>query len=697
MKTPPFLLGATLLFWGWHSGFLIAGAVMAVVLEAPRFIKARLDLSDEDFSRIWIFCTVALLTATVYAFTANEGPTAFGSLFHEQNLSAQNRAGASTARTAIAVIRWFPMAFFLFVAAQVYSTREGIPLQMISLILRRRWKKAALLGQPVPPARSVNVAYPYFAGCMFAASAHSGGNTSFFVGLCALLMWALWSLRSPRFGLAAWAGALTLAVALGYLGQLGITQLQHLVENFNPQLFSGDSRGGFDPKQSRTRIGQIGRIKTSGKIVIRLQPKKGDIPAYLREASYRTYGAGVWHANETNDDFMDVPLESDGSTWILQPGKTNTRAINIACYLEDGKALLPLPTGSGRLEDLQVYPLKKNNLGAVLAEGPGLVIFDALYGPGSSIDSPPNTNEDLSVPPEEAPALEKLISELQPYGTNRNLELQSVFSLFATKFNYSLWQRSATKEEKTETALTRFLLRTRSGHCEMFASATVLLLRQLHIPARYAVGYAVHETSGSGYVVRLRDAHAWCLVWNESTKTWDDFDTTPGSWVKEEGMHAAALQWASDMFSWLGFQFSKFRWGQTHLRQYLLWALVPVLAALLYQIIFRKRRPRQNHALEHPQTITASPGLDSEFYELERELTLHFAPRDPSESLSVWLQRAATHSALAEIWNPLYAILRLHYRYRFDPQGLTPSERDTLQHDVHSCLKQLALTQPPRS
>jgi len=28
----------------------------------------------------------------------------------------------------------------------------------------------------------------------------------------------------------------------------------------------------------------------------------------------------------------------------------------------------------------------------VLAEGPGLVIFDALYGPGATIDSPPENN-----------------------------------------------------------------------------------------------------------------------------------------------------------------------------------------------------------------------------------------------------------------------------------------------------------------
>jgi len=74
MKTPPFLLGATLLFWGWQTGFLMAGAVMALVLESSRFVKTRWDLSDEDFHRIWTFCTLLILAAAIFAFTLNEEP-----------------------------------------------------------------------------------------------------------------------------------------------------------------------------------------------------------------------------------------------------------------------------------------------------------------------------------------------------------------------------------------------------------------------------------------------------------------------------------------------------------------------------------------------------------------------------------------------------------------------------------------------
>ena len=49
-KTPPFLLLAALLFWGWQSGFLLAGALVGVVLESARFIKARWDLTERGFS-----------------------------------------------------------------------------------------------------------------------------------------------------------------------------------------------------------------------------------------------------------------------------------------------------------------------------------------------------------------------------------------------------------------------------------------------------------------------------------------------------------------------------------------------------------------------------------------------------------------------------------------------------------------------
>ena len=234
-------------------------------------------------------------------------------------------------------------------------------------------------------------------------------------------------------------------------------------------------------------------------------------------------------------------------------------------------------------------------------------------------------------------------------------------------------------------------MQSRSGHCEYFATATVLLLRELGIPARYAVGYAVNESSGRGYVVRERDAHAWCLVWNAPTQIWEDFDTTPASWVAEENKRAPAMQWFSDFWSWVRFQIAKLRWGQANLRQYILWALMPVLALLLYQIIFRRGRGRG------PQSKTGNsaaaifwPGLDSEFYLLERKLAARGVPRQPGEPLSDWLARTLADPALADLRQPLQELLRRHYCHRFDPRGLSAPEREALARESKICLETLS-------
>ncbi len=701
MKTPQFLLAAALLFWGWQTGFLVAGAIMAVALESSRFIKARRDLSDDDFARIWTFCTLLSLAALVFAFTQNAGPANFGNLFERPNFTAERVAGNSSALTAIAFIRWLPMIFFLFIAAQVFSPREGIPLETISLILWRRRKKARKAGRPLPPSRTVNISYPYFVTCLFAASGHPAQDNTYFWGLSALLAWALWSQRSRRFGLVAWAGTLVIVILLGYFGQRGIGRLARLAEEYNPQWFSRFIGVRTDPRESRTEIGHIGRMKLSGKIVIRLEPKNGAaVPTYLREASYRIYESEIWHAGSSKNDFTGVPETPPNSgVWPLLPGTNNTAIVNIACYLNglnvqshNPEGLLPLPPDCGRLENLPAYVLQKNSAGAVLAEGPGLLIFDADYGSGSTIDSPPGTgisfvtNQDLAVPPREKPALDEVISGLNVAGKSDEQKLLAVSRFFDGNFKYSLWQDIPQAVGTNGTPLRRFLLHTRSGHCEYFATATVLLLRELHIPARYAVGYVVHEASGRNYVVRLRDAHAWCLVWNQKAGVWQNFDTTPGSWVAEEEQHASPLQFLSDSWSWIQFQFAKFRWGESQVQRYILWALAPVLGLLLYLIVFHSSRRHQRRKADEPPEPGNWPGRDSEFYRLEQKLVAHGLTRLPGEPLSAWLRRVVGDPNLAGLEQPLQDLLRLHYRHRFDPQGLNQAERETLRREVEACL-----------
>jgi hypothetical protein len=689
-KPPPLLLGAALLFWGWQTGFFYAGALMAIVLEAAHVVKVRWELTHADFSRLWAFCSVVFLGTIVYAFTSNEGPADFRGFFENPSFLTQRNAGAATARTAAALFRWLPMSFFLFIAAQQYSAQGGIPLQTIKLLLSLRWRKARKLGEPTGPIRNVNVGYFYFALCLFAASIHVSEDEKFFWGVCVLLTWALWPQRSQRFALPLWAAVLGLTLAGAYYGQRGLGHLQSYISNLNPPWLSGNGRHRFDASLSRTELGSIGRIKTSAKIVIRLQTGHAPPPPLLREASYPNFKGKTWSIEAPEKRlFDDLKSETNETTYVLVKGKTNTSSAQIACYLAGRKALLPLPSASGRLENLMAFSLKRNNFGALLDEGPGLVIFNALYGPGAVLDSTPENNDDLLIPTSERPALERVAADLRLDQQSPTEKLKTITEFFARHFTYSTWQKLDPAADTNETALARFLLHTRKGHCEYFATAGVLLLRRAGVPARYAVGYAVHEPSGSGaYVVRQRDAHAWCLVWDSSAQTWHDMDFTPGSWIGAEMQGASFFQGLSDVWSRVVFEFSKFRWGQSQLRQYILWALVPILGILLFQIIIRARRHKRDQAGK--QALDANwPGLDSEFFLLERKLAGRGLRRQSGESLAEWLERACTEPALYELRDTLEALLNLHYRYRFDPFGLSGEERQELRREALACVQRL--------
>ncbi len=736
MKPPPFLLSITLLFWGWQSDLFLPGALMAVILESALVFKSRWDFSEDDFSKTWSFCSLVLLAVIVFAFTNNDGPSSFANLFDDLRPANTSSATNASSQTAAQTIRWLPMIFFPFLAAQTFSTHEAIPLTAISLILRRRWRKAKQLGQPTPVARGFNIGYPYFCATLLAASFHPSDDNSYFLGFCALLTWVLWTQRSRRFSIVVWISVLAVAATAGYFGQRSIAQAQAYLTNLNAPWLARFIRRPEDPFQNRTSLGFVGLLKMSDQIAIRLQPDKPkNIPPYLREASYRLYRGGTWYAGSSRDDFTSIieePPQPSGN-WPLLPDKRGASRIKIACYLDgynkgSAAGLLPLPNGVTRLEKLGAFIVDTNSAGSVMAHGPGLVIFDALYGPGATIDSPPGlrtnlitrgrrlfeeaglgrfvrgegsgsdepprflftaANEDLAVTPSEERALDAVIAELNLRDYPPDEQLRLLQSFFDTQFKYSMWQTAPRSAITNQTPLTRFLLETRSGHCEYFATATVLLLRRVGIPARYATGYSVHEESGDGYVVRLSDAHAWTLVWDKELQQWHDFDTTPAVWVEAENKNRSPLRWLKDAWSRFKFEFSKLRNGQSNIRSYLLWIILPGMVLLLYQIVFRRGRKRRKDKKSDAAFLASWPGLDSDFYQLEKKIAARGVTRGTAEPLNLWLQRVEKSSGMESLREPLRKLLALHYRHRFDPQGLDTDDREKLKTETKRCLELL--------
>jgi hypothetical protein len=322
-------------------------------------------------------------------------------------------------------------------------------------------------------------------------------------------------------------------------------------------------------------------------------------------------------------------------------------------------------------------------------EGLPLVRYTVRYCGASTLDVAPN-GRDLAIPAAEAPALAQVAGELGLAGQPPNEVVRRLAAFFSEKFTYRTHLKSAVADASgSATALNRFLLHDRAGHCEFFATATTLLLRKAGIPARYATGYAVLPTVGDAreHLVRRRHAHAWVLVHVDGT--WKDLDTTPGAWGDMENAQASAFQSLSDWISSLQYQFVYWRYYGDHaaLINVLLW-FVPILVLWFsWRLFWKKRRVRLQRQKQRDQKPNYT-GADSEFYLIEKHLMHAGLPRREGEPLGEWLRRLETARQAGVRIPPLEEIVALHYAYRFDPRGITDRQRRELRSRVASWLRE---------
>lgn len=108
-----------------------------------------------------------------------------------------------------------------------------------------------------------------------------------------------------------------------------------------------------------------------------------------------------------------------------------------------------------------------------------------------------------------------------------------------------------------ESPLEDFLFVYKSGHCEFFASAMVLMLRSQGIPARFVTGFLGAEPNPleNYFVVRQQNAHAWVEAYTES-RGWRIYDPTP-----PDGRPAVAPQSMALLMSQV-YDYVTFRWDR---------------------------------------------------------------------------------------------------------------------------------------
>ena len=640
MKIHPLMAAAAIAFWGWQTGHGIVAIPVAMTIYASFHVPVRWPLTTATLRRIADFCMVLALLLGGYFYVAYGNP-----------------------RAIILFFQWLPVLLLPVALAHAYGTAERVELSVLFWSLRRR--------PPAIPA-TFDPWFPWYGLWIVAASTANVRDEWFYLGVIALVAWPLVRIRPWSYRVGTWGVAFSIAAGLGYGLQIGLNTAQVWLESAVPDWISA-AGSRTDPYRASTDIGHIGRLKESDEIVLRVTTAGGTAPpARLHRASYNVYFDAAWIARGA--DFRRIDGGPKGR-WPLQSAPAPAARATIHDYSARPNPVLSLPAGTTIIENLDAINVQQNPLGAVqIAREPGYFSYVAAYAGDGAFESPP-TAEDLRLPAKEHDAFVALAATLGLSADAPATTVARVESHFADGYQYSTFRQHPLF---TASPMVDFLLRSKSGHCEYFATATTLLLRAGGVPARYATGFAATEKSAweDAYIVRQRHAHAWVRAYVNGT--WIEVDTTPPSWLTIEAEDSGMWTTFQDRWSWLRFRASRAVANRDE-RQLLGGALMVVLpfAGWLGWRLYRSRRTIKSAAPGPLATSRQTTGADSEFYLVERQLHARGRGRQPHDTAQDWLARLRADAQVDT--SSLADIVDLHTRYRFDPIGLTDAERAHLR------------------
>ena len=636
-ETPPFLLGAGLLLWGWQCNFFLYALLMAMVLEYGRFSRWRIPITDKEFNHVSDLSAIVLFAVVVYLFTVN---TYYG---------------------IYAILKLLPFLFFLLMLAQIYSTQGKIRLSALFISIRRIH---APDGNP-----EIDLSFPYLLVCIISASSGNHHQLQFYLFIVLLFAWSLWWMRPHHSGVVTWLLLFTLSAAAGYGGQLGVSKLQGVIEEAVLDWFNIFTWHNRDPMRNTTAIGSLGKLKLSDRILVRVDTHGEKIAnrILLREATYMNYGYGVWTNFQNTLQLIDPG--SDGRTWQIHKNHRGNRRYTISFLMDGNRSIIPVPHGIDAITSAMATSIEASALGSIMLEmHPGWTRYDAQYTENEIYDVEP-MNEDLSLPHAYKVDLALLVRKLGLDHLDEEQALGVIEKFFSDNFTYSLTQTERYPRGKY---LTKFLFETRRGHCEYFATATVLLLRAAGIPARYVVGYAIDEYSPleRQYLGRASHAHSWALAY--INHAWRVVDTTPAIWAELDAENKALLRPLYDLWSWLTYTIATWDSGDREnvIPRSVLWLALVLMIYIAWHMVIRKRLRRTGGARHRTQLLNDSQAYPG-FHALLNRLEQRYPPRRLDEPLGIWIGRLADRYGLQS----LRPMLVLYYRDRFDPCGLEEHEQ----------------------
>jgi transglutaminase-like putative cysteine protease len=130
----------------------------------------------------------------------------------------------------------------------------------------------------------------------------------------------------------------------------------------------------------------------------------------------------------------------------------------------------------------------------------------------------------LQLPDDLDPRIQQLALEITRNAATPYDKVSAIKAFLENEYKYRLDSGGPAADDP----LANFLFVRREGHCEYFASAMVVMVRIIGIPARVANGFGSGEWNEASqfYEVRQRDAHAWAEIYFPRYG-WLSFDPSP--------------------------------------------------------------------------------------------------------------------------------------------------------------------------
>jgi len=267
------------------------------------------------------------------------------------------------------------------------------------------------------------------------------------------------------------------------------------------------------------------------------------------------------------------------------------------------------------------------------------------------------------------------------------------------RFSYSLDVRMSPEVDP----VLQFLTIHRRGHCELFATAAVLLLRTQGVPARYVTGFVCTERhpAGTHWVARLRDAHAWAEAYVAEEGRWILVEATPPAGVPAhaDGFDPAAAAWDQFKFRWQdllalvkrGYVAEAIVGALTGLGKALWWVVNhPVRGPLVFLTLFlavRHLRRRGARPAAHDRLLPPPRAeLRHCLVRVEKHLRRLGVARPPSATLREFARAVAATPGIRNV-DAFLELLREYEQLRYQPE---PPSTDTVRRFAEKVRRQIA-------